>query len=96
MIKAIIVDDDSGVRELISKTVESYCPNVTIVARVEGVKTGVAAINEFEPDLILLDIKMPDGSGFDLIRHFDRPDFKVIFISGYIEYENLLMCEFGN
>ncbi len=86
MIKAIIIDDDAGIRELILQTVKSYCPNVSIVARAEGVKSGVAAINEFEPDLVLLDIKMPDGSGFDLIKHFDRPDFKVIFISGYIEY----------
>jgi two-component system LytT family response regulator len=29
---------------------------------------------------------MPDGSGFDLIKHFDKPDFKVIIVSGYIEY----------
>ncbi len=86
MIKAIIIDDDPGIRKLISKTVESYCPSVTIVARAEGVESGVSAINEHEPDLVLLDIKMQDGSGFDLIRHFDRPDFKVIFISGYIEY----------
>jgi len=86
MIKAIIVDDDSGSRELILKTVESYCPNVSIISRAEGVKSGVAAINEFEPDLVLLDIKMQDGSGFDLIKHFDKPDFKVIFISGYMEY----------
>jgi len=86
MIKAIIIDDDDGIRQLISRTVESYCPNVSVVARAEGVKSGVAAINEFEPDLVLLDIKMQDGSGFDLIRHFDNPDFKVIFISGYMEY----------
>jgi len=86
MIRAIIIDDDQLVREVITKTVESYCPNVSIVAVAENVKTGVAAINENEPDLILLDIKMPDGSGFDLIKHFDKPDFKVIFISGYMEY----------
>jgi len=86
MIRAIIIDDDQLVREVISKTVESYCPNVSIVAVAENVKTGVAAINENEPDLVLLDIKMPDGSGFDLIKHFDKPDFKVIFISGYMEY----------
>jgi len=86
MIKVIIIDDDSGSRELISKTVESYCPNVSIVAKADGVGSGVAAINEYEPDLVLLDIKMQDGSGFDLIKHFDRPDFKVIFITGYIEY----------
>jgi len=86
MIRAIIIDDDLLVRELISKTVETYCPNVSIVAEAKNVKTGVVAINMEEPDLILLDIKMPDGSGFDLIKHFDKPDFKVIFISGYIEY----------
>ena len=44
------------------------------------------AIIEHEPDLILLDIKMPDGSGFDLLKHFDKPDFKVIIVSGYMEY----------
>jgi len=86
MIKAIIIDDDALVRELISKTIESYCPNVTIVKIAENVQSGVSAINEYEPDLVLLDIKMPDGSGFDLIKHFDKPDFKVIFISGYMEY----------
>lgn len=86
MIRAIIIDDDQLVREIISKTVESFCPNVTVVAEAENVKTGVSSINENEPDLILLDIKMPDGSGFDLIKHFDKPDFKVIFISGYMEY----------
>lgn len=86
MIKVLIIDDEPLILELISKTVETYCPNVSIVAKAENVKSGVAAINEYEPDLVLLDIKMPDGSGFDLIKHFDKPDFKVIFISGYMEY----------
>ena len=86
MIKAIIIDDDPLVSKLINKTIELYCPNVSIIAIAKNVKTGVASINENEPDLILLDIKMPDGSGFDLIKHFDKPDFKVIFISGYMEY----------
>lgn len=86
MIRAIIVDDEPFSNELIRKTVEVYCPNVTVVATADSVKTGVAAINEHEPDLVLLDIKMPDGSGFDLIKHFNKPDFKVIFISGYMEY----------
>jgi len=86
MISAIVIDDDRLVRELITNTVETYCPNVSLIAEAENVRAGVAAINEFEPDLILLDIKMPDGSGFDLLKHFNKPDFKVIFISGYMEY----------
>jgi two-component system LytT family response regulator len=86
MIKAILVDDDAVSRELIAKTVASYCPNVTVAAMAQNVQEGVSAINEHDPDLVLLDIKMPDGSGFDLIKHFDKPDFKVIFVTGYMEY----------
>lgn len=86
MLKAIIIDDEPLIRELITETIKSYCPKVSIVAEAGTVQSGVAAINEHEPDLILLDIKMPDGSGFDLIKHFDKPDFKIIFISGYMEY----------
>lgn len=86
MIRAIIIDDELSSQELIRHIVATFCPNVTIVATAESVKSGVAAINEHEPDLVLLDIKMRDGSGFDLIKHFNKPDFKVIFISGYMEY----------
>jgi two-component system LytT family response regulator len=86
MIRAIIVDDEHSLHELVKGIVKAFCPNVTILATADSVQSGVAAINEYEPDLVLLDIKMPDGSGFDLIKHFNKPDFKVIFISGYIEY----------
>lgn len=86
MIRAIIVDDELYSQELIHNIVTTFCPNVTVVATANSVKSGVAAINEHEPDLVLLDIKLPDGSGFDLIKHFNKPDFKVIFISGYMEY----------
>ncbi len=86
MIKSLIIDDDPLSCELISETIKSYCPNVTIIASAKNVKSGVAAINEHSPDLVLLDIKMPDGSGFDLIKHFNNPDFKVIFVSGHMEY----------
>jgi two-component system LytT family response regulator len=86
MIRIIIVEDEPVIQEAIAKTVSQYCPNVEIVARAGTVRAGVAAINEFQPDVVLLDIRLPDGSGFDLVRHFDRPDFKVIILSGYMEY----------
>jgi two-component system LytT family response regulator len=86
MIRAVIVDADPESRRLIHKAVEAYCPNVTLLAAVENVKAGVAAINEHEPELVLLEVKLPDGSGFDLIKHFSKPEFKVIFITDYLEY----------
>lgn len=86
MLRTIIIDDDQDTREILTNIIKAYCPNVSVVAQAWDVKSGVASIIEHEPDLVLLDIKMPDGSGFDLIKHFDKPDFKVIIISGYMEY----------
>jgi two-component system LytT family response regulator len=44
------------------------------------------AILEHHPDLVLLDIKMKDGTGFDMLEQIDPIDFKIIFITAYDEY----------
>jgi two-component system LytT family response regulator len=86
MIKAIVIENDKRTLDMIAKTVETYIPNVSIASLVNDLKSGIGAINEHEPDLVLLDIKLGDGSGFELIDHFGKPDFKVIFISTYSDY----------
>lgn len=86
MINAILISNDESTRNSITKTVETYCPNVTLVASANDVKSSIGAINEHEPDLVLLDIKLKDGSGFELIDHFGKPDFKVVFLSNYADY----------
>ncbi len=86
MVKAIVIENDSHVRDLIIKTIESLCPNVGIISEATDIKTGIGAINEHEPDLVLLDIKLKDGSGFELVDHFNPPDFRVIFFSSYPDY----------
>ncbi len=65
---------------------ETYSPNVSIVSQAHDMKSGISAINEFEPDLVFLDIKLKDGSGFELIDHFNPPCFKTIFFSSYSDY----------
>lgn len=86
MIKAVVIQNENRILDLIDKTVELYCPNVSVVAKAIDIKSGIGAINEFEPDLVLLDIKLKDGSGFELIDHFNPPCFKTIFFSGYADY----------
>ena len=86
MIKAIIAVERLQTLEKVANMIETCCPNVTIAAKVEGIKAGVSAINEFDPDIVLLDTRLNDGSGFDLVRHFDNPDFKVIFLSSSTDY----------
>ncbi len=86
MIKAVIVDDEAAIRESVARMVQECCPNVGIVALAGDVRSAVAAINEHEAELVISDIRMDDGSGFDIVRHFEKPDFRIIFMSVSMDY----------
>lgn len=86
MIRCVIVDDESKAREILVDMLKLYCTNVEVVGQAHNVKSAYEIINQEKPDLILLDIKMPDGSGFDLLNKFTDIDFKVIFITAHEEY----------
>ncbi|NQV01684.1 MAG: response regulator transcription factor [Bacteroidia bacterium] len=86
MLRTIIIDDEAHMRQALEKLVSQYCPNLKVVARANGVKSGLEAIRNHRPDLVLLDIKMNDGTGFDLLERLDFIDFKVIFITAYDQY----------
>lgn len=86
MLRTIIIDDEESVRKTLEKLVKRYCTNVKIVGEGSGVESGVKAIKKQHPDLILLDIKMEDGSGFDLLKQLEPVDFKVIFVTAYDQY----------
>ena len=86
MIKAIIIDDEINNQELVANLLKAYVQNIQIVAVSNSVETAFQAINEHKPDLIFLDIQMPDGTGFDLLKKFDKINFKIIFITAFQEY----------
>jgi len=86
MLRTLIIDDEPHIRETLIHLVQKFCPQVKVVGEAESVATGVRAIREKIPDLVLLDIKMDDGTGFDLLNHFDNIDFKIIFITAYEKY----------
>ncbi|HPE58347.1 MAG TPA: LytTR family DNA-binding domain-containing protein [Bacteroidales bacterium] len=86
MIKSIVIVQDDQTLNKLSEILQSFSPNIVISASGFDLKSGIGIINEHEPDLLLIDIKLPDGSGFNLIDQFPNPDFKVIFISAYADY----------
>lgn len=86
MIRAVIIDDEKLARDVISNYLQDYCPDVEVVATASSLKTAWSAIQKTSPDLVFLDIEMPDGNGFDLLNMFERIDFKVVFITAYSEY----------
>ncbi|MDM8004245.1 MAG: LytTR family DNA-binding domain-containing protein [Bacteroidota bacterium] len=86
MIRAVIIDDEKLARDVIFNYLNEYCPDIEVVAQASSVKTALSAIQKTTPDLVFLDIEMPDGTGFDLLNRFEKIDFKIIFVTAYSEY----------
>jgi len=86
MLRVLIIDDESPVRAALRGLLDKTCPQVKIVGEATSVASGIRAIREKSPDLVLLDIKMDDGTGFDLLKRFENINFKIIFVTAYEEY----------
>jgi len=86
MIKAVIIEDEEKSRELLNTLISKYCEGVNVVSTAENVETGVEAIRKHNPQLIFLDISMPDGSGFDLLGKVQDLKFDVIFTTATDKY----------
>jgi two-component system LytT family response regulator len=86
MIRTLIVDDEKNAREAVREMIGLMFDDVTICGEADGVVSGLEAIKTLSPDLVLLDIKMKDGTGFDLLRRLERRPFALIFLTAFEEY----------
>ncbi len=86
MIKAVVIVQDTDALQQTTATFASMCTNVEIAGYCDSIAMGIALINTHQPDLVILEVQLADGSGFDLLKHFESPDFKIIVISSYMEY----------
>jgi len=86
MIKAVIVDDEKNSREVIFEILAEYYEEVKVVAQAGDVKSAIESIEKNHPNLLFLDIDLPDGTGFDVLKNISRKDMKVIFITAHQEY----------
>jgi two-component system LytT family response regulator len=86
MLKAIIVDDETAALRSIELLLQAYCPNVSLVAKGQSVKEGLELIKKHNPDIVFLDIEMPQGNGFELLEQAPDLNFEVIFITAYNQY----------
>lgn len=85
-INVIIVDDEINARENLRILLNSFCPNVTILAEASNVLDAVSLIKSFKPDLVFLDIQMPKKDGFQLLEYFKEINFQIIFVTAFDNY----------
>jgi two-component system LytT family response regulator len=86
MYHAVIIDDDQLARRGLKRILELNFKEIEILGEANSVVTGLSLINQNKPDLVFLDIELPDGTGFSLLEQLTKVNFKVIFTSSYSEY----------
>lgn len=86
MLTLAIIDDEPDARELIRHILRDKMPDVRIVGEAGGIMEAVEMLQRSQPEVVLLDVELADGSGFDLIHRYTGPPFQVIFITAFDEF----------
>ncbi|MDD4149009.1 MAG: LytTR family DNA-binding domain-containing protein [Bacteroidales bacterium] len=86
MIRIVIIDDEDSAVHTIEKIILLSDEDVEVLGVAKSVKEAKMLINSTSPDLVLLDIELQDGTGFDLLEELENIRFKVIFITASDEY----------
>jgi two-component system, LytTR family, response regulator len=85
-IKAILIDDEKSSTVALKWLLETYCPDVNVVAVCDSGETGIAAIREHKPDVVFLDIEMPKMNGFEVLENLGDINFEVVFTTAYDQF----------
>lgn len=86
MVRVVIIDDEKASRDTLKGLLGRYCPNVEVIGQGDGVASGIEVIRQTNPDVVFLDVQMPDGSGFRLLEEIGEIKFDVIFTTAYDQY----------
>jgi two-component system LytT family response regulator len=84
--KTIIIDDELPNIETLDKILGTYCPEIIVVARCQNPKEAISLTNDLEPDIVFLDINMPEMNGFEFLNEFKEISFRIIFTTAFSDY----------
>lgn len=85
-LKAILIDDEESARNVLSNLMARFCPEVNMLQTCANVTEAISAINKHQPDVVFLDIEMPNYSGFELVNFFEEVNFEIVFVTAYDKY----------
>jgi two-component system LytT family response regulator len=86
MIKTIIVDDEPASLEILRNYISAFENDIVLCASCSNMQDAIQAVNQYKPDILLLDIELGDGLSFEILERY--PDLKahIIFITAYDQY----------
>lgn len=86
MIRTVIIDDELNARKIVRGILETIPDKFSIVGEAHNVQSSIELIRKEDPELVLLDIDMPDGTAFDLVHRIGKINFRIIFITAHANY----------
>lgn len=90
MINAVIIDDDTNLRDGMKAMLHIYAPEITVLGEAESVQSGINLIKNVQPDVVFLDILMNDGTGFDILEQLNQEHRQnsphIIFITAHEKF----------
>jgi len=86
MIKAVIIDDEPAMQEVNSRLLNEYFPEIKLSGIADSVESGIQLIKTENPQLVLLDVEINNGTGFQILQQLKPYSFEVVFITGFSSY----------
>lgn len=86
MLRSIIIDDEDKGIDSIELLLQRYVPEVKIVATSTDPEEAIGLIEDYKPEIIFLDINMPEMDGFELLENLSWKDFNLVFTTAHQEY----------
>lgn len=83
-IEAILVDDNQDSLELLEMMLQRVAPNIQIVGKYLNATESITAIRSASPDVVFLDVEMPDLDGFELKRILNLENLPVVYVTGKV------------
>lgn len=84
--RTVIIEDEERSRKVLESLLERYCPELEIVGLADSVVSGIRTLKDKKPDLIFLDVRLYDGTGFDILESIGDLDASLIFTTAYDQY----------
>jgi two-component system LytT family response regulator len=85
-IKTILLDDEPDAIKLLQLQIEKNCSNIEIIETFTNPKLAIQSIKKTPPDLLLIDVEMPNLNGFDVLEKLMPIDFSIIFVTAFNQY----------
>ena len=84
--KLAIIDDDNKIRDLYKSVVAKYYPDLNEISEASSMQEGIELLKVYNPDVVILDIDLGDGTGFDVLQAIKPYNFSLIFSTAFNDY----------